>query len=107
MELPADIVPMMEKFGRYEYDPQGSGIDSSDLYQNCVIPLYPMAQDDPAGFVEALGDAVLPVGGWSAYGAERAVAEPIGLDFATPASQELLAASLQLGHRRDSSVNIT
>lgn len=66
--LPGDIVSMMERFGRYELNPQSGGFDAEELGQ-LMGNLYSFASTDPDGFLVALAEAVLPVGGWAVYGA--------------------------------------
>src|SRR6266571_1995132 len=66
--LPSNIVPMMERFGRYEFNPQTSGIDPREIGQ-LVAELYQIASADPDGFLVTLAGAVIPVGGWAAFGA--------------------------------------
>ncbi|EIV93610.1 hypothetical protein [Frankia sp. QA3] len=68
--LPADVVELMERFGRCELDPAYTELDPWGELQ---APLTPFASADPAGFIDALAAAVLPVGGWAAVGAERTV----------------------------------
>src|SRR6266849_4138399 len=72
--LPDDIIRMMERFGRYEFNPQTSGVDPADMGQ-LMAELYPFASADPDGFLVALAEAVLPVGGWVVYGASHTIWE--------------------------------
>jgi hypothetical protein len=72
--LPSDIISMMERFGRYEFNLQTSAYDGEDIGR-IMAELYPFASTDPAGFLVALAEAVLPVGGWAVYGASRTVWE--------------------------------
>lgn len=69
-ELPSDIVSIMERYGRYEFNPQ-TGAFSPQLEGQLMGDLYPFASADPDRFLTALADAVLPVGGWAVYGASR------------------------------------
>lgn len=71
--LPPDIVSMMERFGRHEIDPMRSGDDGYEVFQATQQPLFGWANSDPAGFVKALADVCVPVGGWAVYGADRTV----------------------------------
>lgn len=73
--LPDDIVPMMERFGRFEFNPQESGDDAGDIWGQWAERVYPFAEADPNGFLVALTGAVLPVGGWAVYGASRTIWE--------------------------------
>jgi len=73
--LPNDIIPMMERFGRFEFDPQGSGEDAGDIWGQWAERVIPFAEADPNGFLIALAEAVLPVGGWAVYGASRTIWE--------------------------------
>ena len=70
--LPNDIISLMDRFGRYEFNPQTSGVDPADMGQ-LMARLYPFASADPDGFLVALAGAVLPVGGRAVYGASRAI----------------------------------
>ncbi|WP_369034099.1 MULTISPECIES: hypothetical protein [Streptomyces] len=70
--LPPDIVHRMGLYGRWEFDRSGSGPDI-DVPALIYVPLHPPASADPGGFVERLADAVLPVGGWAAYGGSHCV----------------------------------
>src|SRR5712691_6232044 len=72
--LPSDIISMMERFGRYEFNPQTSAYDGEDIGR-LMAELYPFASTDPDGFLVALAEAVLPVGGWAVYGASRTIWE--------------------------------
>lgn len=75
-----DLVGLMARFGRYEYDPQASDEDPGQIYQSVIAPLYPAASADPAGFVELLEREVSGAGGWAAYGAGHAVWELLTSD---------------------------
>jgi hypothetical protein len=68
--LPRGLVARLEPFGRFEYDPQGSGVDAIG-HPNAEYPLLQMAQQDPDGFLAALASATIPIGGWTVYGAMR------------------------------------
>jgi len=64
-KLPADIVSLMVRFGQYEFDPSRSGDDAGRIWMETQSPLQPFTQADPAGFMAALAEATLPVGGWA------------------------------------------
>lgn len=72
--LPGNIVSMMERFGRYEFDPQLSGESHEEHWRQCAI-LSPFASTDPRRFMEDLATAVLPTKGWAVYGASRMIWE--------------------------------
>jgi hypothetical protein len=72
--LPGDIVSKMERFGRYEFNPQANAGGAEDIW-GLMGDLYPIASADPEGFMAAIADAVLPVGGWAVYGASRTIWE--------------------------------
>lgn len=71
--LPGDIVRMMERFGRFEFNQPGSGGNAGEIWQQTQAPLLPFASADPDGFLVALERAVLPVGGWAVCGAARTI----------------------------------
>lgn len=66
--LPPGIAAMMERYGRFEFDPQASTDDPSSIWPETQAPLLPFVTSDPLGFVAALAEAVVPVGGWAAFG---------------------------------------
>ena len=93
--LPVNIVSMMDQFGRFEFDPMGAGVvDASGVWQNLVVPLLPYAQADPAGFLRDLADAVVPAGGWAAYGGERLVKELLSGDLEDPSYDRIMTVAL-------------
>lgn len=59
---------MMERFGRFEFDPQANADDPGSIWSETQAPLLPFATTDPIGFTAALCDAVAPIGGWAAFG---------------------------------------
>lgn len=73
--LPSDLIRMMERFGRYEFRQPGSENDGTDIWMQTQAPLLPFASADPDGFLVALAEAVLPVGGWAVVGASRTIFE--------------------------------
>jgi hypothetical protein len=68
--LPADLLGRLEKFGRFEYDPQGSGVEATG-HPNADYSLLTAAKQNPDEFIAALTAAASPVGGWTVYGAMR------------------------------------
>ena len=44
--LPSDIISMMERFGRYEFNPQANADNGADIGQ-LMAELYPFASADP------------------------------------------------------------
>lgn len=70
--LPPDLVSRLEPFGRFEFDPQESGVDAVGL-PSAEYPLLQMAKQDPNGFLAALAAATVPIGGWTVYGAMRLI----------------------------------
>ena len=96
--LPSNIVASMELFGRFEFDPRGTGVGQGiDPGQIGMIEpeLYPVASANPTAFTRALGDAMLPVGGWALYGAFRLIRSLLGLDYSDPAADAIRMAGLQ------------
>lgn len=96
VRLPANVAQMMERAGRFEFDPQSSAEGSGAIWSETQQPLASAAREDPEGFMTALANAVVPVGGWSAYGAARTVTNLISSpDPASPAYNALMRASLE------------
>jgi hypothetical protein len=97
--LPPDLVSRLEPFGRFEFDPQGSGVDPIGL-PSAEYPLMQMAKQDPDGFMDALAAATVPIGGWTVYGAMRLIwnfglADP---DVPQADSDAISMAALQFLH---------
>lgn len=92
--LPVNIVSMMEEFGRDQFDPFGSELDAASVGRNVLAPLTGYAQRDPVGFVRELAGAVVEVGGWAVYGAERLVHELVGTQPADSNYQVIVTRSL-------------
>src|SRR5689334_11281079 len=96
--LPPDIVSLMEMYGRSKFDFRGTGVaqglDTSRILM-IEADLYPIAQANPDAVVTALATAILPGGGWAAYGAGILVRELLGSEYSHPASDEIRRAGLQ------------
>jgi len=92
LSLPDDIVSLMERLGRFEFDAQTSGENAGELWGRWAETLPPFASANPEGFVNALAEAVLPVGGWAVYGASRTLWEL----FSSQESVRLHQASLAI-----------
>ncbi len=97
--LPPDLVSRLEPFGRFEFDPQGSGVDPIG-FPSAEYPLQQMAKQDPDRFMAALAEATVPIGGWTVYGAMRLIwnfglAEP---DVPQADSDAISMAALQFLH---------
>jgi hypothetical protein len=92
--LPRDIVARMGTFGRFEFDPQGSGIDSRTVWEDIIAPLALNAKDHPAEFLRQLAAAVLPVGGWAVYGGAHLVTELFSAEYRDHSYEAMMAAAL-------------
>ncbi len=74
--FPADMLRRLEHFGRYEADPNGSGIDYNDIVQLVFVPFVHDAQADPHGFCVDLQAVVADdADGLATFGAARLVWE--------------------------------
>jgi hypothetical protein len=82
VQLPPDLIARLERYGRYEFDPQGSGVEAIGQ-PAAEYPLLQLAKGDPDGFLAALASEAIPVGGWTVYGAMR-LAWNFGLMKAEP-----------------------
>lgn len=85
---------MMDEVGRFECDPQGSGIDANRVWAELQAPLLAFAQADPRRFVTELANVVVPAGGWPAYGAHRTIANLLGGDYKHQAYDAILTVAL-------------
>jgi hypothetical protein len=98
--LPPNIVKMLEEYGHFAWDPPGSGIDGGYVWSTLQSPLVPFSQSDRAGFLSALANAVLPVGGWPAFGAERMMIDLVGGDVDDPNYDSIMTTSLDFLRER-------
>ncbi|HTU79666.1 MAG TPA: hypothetical protein VMF09_12985 [Solirubrobacteraceae bacterium] len=95
VRLPADFARTLEQYGRWTFDPPGSGIDPSQIGGgNIEYELFMLAQDDSDAFVRAVAAVALPAGGWALYGGSRAVLNAVGTDVDHPDYLALLDASI-------------
>ena len=94
--FPADMLQRLDRFGRYELDPQDSGVDSSDIWTGTVAPFWPQVRADRDGFLNDLTALVADdSGGFATYGAARLVWELCGEDaVTTPAAWPLVEAGI-------------
>jgi hypothetical protein len=74
--FPADMLRRLERFGRYEANPQGSGIDYMELADQVLAPYVSPANADPQGFFADLQAVVAnDRDGYATFGAARLVWE--------------------------------
>jgi hypothetical protein len=79
VRLPPDFARTLELYGRWQFDPAGSGIQPSQIGGgNIEYKLYMLAQPDPDAFVRAVAGAASSAGGWALYGGERAIMNSVG-----------------------------
>jgi hypothetical protein len=100
--LPPDTIEILDRYGRWSFDPRNSGIESlaigHEQLTEPVMRAYGSSMDAAARAVDELSDAlaeeVLPVGGWPVYGAYKLV-----IDFrdepAHPSDLRLMEAGLE------------
>jgi hypothetical protein len=94
--LPPGFIVMMERFGRFEFDPQASTDDPGLIWSETQAPLLPFATADPTGFADAIRAAVAPVGGWAAFGGACTAWELLASDDRRgPAYEALLSAAAE------------
>jgi hypothetical protein len=77
LRLPPDFARKLEQYGRWTFDPQGSGVATPELGD---YELYTLAQPDPDAFIGAVANIALPAGGWAVYAGARAVWNAVGPD---------------------------
>lgn len=92
--LPPNIIQMMERLGRHELDTAASREDPTAIWAQTLQPLVPAASGQPAAFVRALADTCVPVGGFTVYGADKAVVNLIGHHLQSDDWWRILDASL-------------
>jgi hypothetical protein len=94
--FPADMIQRLETFGRFEFDARTSGIDSGNIFNDCVAPFFDAALQDPASFCTGLRTVINnDQGGFATFGAARLVWEILGeAALSTPAARPLIEAGL-------------
>lgn len=74
VRLPPDFGRTLELYGRWEINPQGAGIDISQIGGgNLQYEMWQISQIDKEAFVRAVAQVALSTGGWALYGGERLV----------------------------------
>ncbi len=99
--FPPDMLHRLDLLGRFEFDPQGSGVDARTIHPTCIAPFYEDALADPDGFLADLnllaGDAT---GGFAADGAHRLAQEVLGADVRTPDALALMDRGIEFKRAR-------
>lgn len=100
--FPSDMLARMDLFGRYEFDPQNSGIGSTNIYETCVIPFLEGSKADPEGFLTDLFAVIAKDrAGFPTYGAARLVWELYsGECLRIPAALPLIDAGIDFKRAR-------
>lgn len=91
VQLPRDFARRVEQYGRWTFDPRGSGLSDPGLDE---YELYTIAQANPDGFISAVADVALPAGGWAAYGGARAVWNAVGTNSSHPGYLAMLDVAI-------------
>ena len=68
--LPPHVIPGLEPYGRFAFDPQGSGVDPLTLMTNEYDFLL-LRRNDPDRFIAEIAAAAIPAGGWTLLGAMK------------------------------------
>jgi tetratricopeptide (TPR) repeat protein len=93
--LPPETLEKLPAFGRFAFDPAGSGEDGHEMHRTVVAPLKPYARKAPEALVSELHRVAQPLGGWALYGAARLATELVGTDCDHADYRELIRGSLQ------------
>jgi hypothetical protein len=90
------MIERLDRFGRFELDARTSGIDPSNIFNDCLAPFFEPAQRDPGSFCDELVTVVArDQGGFATFGAARLVWEIFGQDaLSTPGALPLIDAGL-------------
>ena len=74
VRLPAGFAQLLEQYGRWQFDPQGSGLQPPSMDgQRDGARALPARPADGDAFVSTVAAVALPAGGWTVYGGTRAV----------------------------------
>jgi hypothetical protein len=103
--LPRDVVTTMRRYGRHKVDPYTSGEPSPlDAGWAPIVSseLEFAARAEPARYVSAIAEAVLPGGGWAVYGGAEFALDVWKHDLEQPAYRSLFVGGLMV--RREAKV---
>lgn len=103
--LSPDLLTILEQYGRWAFDPPGSGIDASRIGDERLRDPVIMAwgSEGPRSgratratdeLSDSLAEAALPLGGWPVYGAYKLVVD-LRDDLTHPSDVALMEAGLQ------------
>lgn len=96
LRLPADFGRTLEQYGRFTFDPAGSGIDPGQIGDGAFeYELWVLAQPDADAFIRAVAAVAIPAGGWAVYGGAKAVWNSVGTDVEHPDYLAMLDASIE------------
>jgi len=94
--MPLNTVELMTRFGKFEAGHGQSFDDPSSIWTETQEPYFPLASDSPSEFLQMLGDAVLPIGGWASFGAARTAVNLLTPENRTgPSYDAIINASLE------------
>lgn len=93
--LPPDTAERMTEFGQVEFSPMDSTLDSGYVWQQLQAPFLAPAQADSDAFITDLAAAVLPEGGWAAYGAHRTIASLLSPETRHPDYDRIRSVALR------------
>jgi hypothetical protein len=101
VRLPPGFAQILEQYGRWEFDPQGSGVAAPRIGDDPLeVALYLLAQPDHDAFIRAVAAVAIPTGGWALYGGTRAVWNSVGTDVQHPDYLAMLDGSIEFIRRQ-------
>ena len=94
--FPADMLRWLDRFGRFSFDPMGSGVETDEIMDR-LGSLYEYATSDPDGFIGELSALVQrDRGGFATYGAASLMWEMYsGEALRMPAALPLIDAGIE------------
>jgi hypothetical protein len=94
IKLPGNIITMMERYGRHDASWAPSDEDAFVIWTETQEPLLGIIGEDKEPFVDALADAVVPVGGFAVLGGCRTVLNLVG-EMDTPSYDRLMSGTIE------------
>jgi hypothetical protein len=100
--FPRDMLHRLDVLGRFEFDPQRSGIgDSSMIWRDCQAPFLDDLTNDRDRFLADLRALVAgDITGFIAYGASQLVTNLIGYEYRTDDALALLDGAIAFKRAR-------
>lgn len=99
--FPADMLQRLDRLGRCKIDMMNSGVDWSEVLNNCIAPFHPQAVADPDRFLSSLLHVIeKESGGFATYGAASLMYELASESIHSDAGTTLVDLAIRFKRQR-------